>query len=211
MTPADVQARLAHCYELALPLDVESVLTSDPAMARSLLPDGARQPREQLLVHQAEDAVELALYLHDDVLQTLRRHDPRERLGAENLAELALLAEGVSHFVCLSWNGHNDRRVSALELELQAEIDVFLLATDLAGPGRGGMVVRALFDRVGFSPDLDAEERGRYRTAHRLAARYCLDLLRRHGDRLQQPEVRRRLRRFYRLDRAGKFAAIGGG
>lgn len=211
MTPADVQARLASCYELALPLDVDAVLTSDPALPRALLPAGSRQPREQLLVREEDGAVELALYLHDDVLRTLRRHDPRERLGAANLPELALLAEGVSHFVCLSWNGHNDRRVSALELELQAEIDVFLLAAELAGPGRGEMVVRALFDRARFSPDLDAEERSRYRTAHRLAARYCLDLLRRHGDRLQQPEVRRRLRRFYRLDRAGKFAAIGGG
>lgn len=211
MTPADVQARLAHCYELDLPLAVDAVLTSDPALARSLLPPGSRQPREQLLVRQDGEAVELALYLHDDVLETLRRHDPRVRLGTGNLAELALLAEGVSHFVCLSWHGHHDRPVSALELELQAEIDVFLLATELAGPGRGEAIVRALFERVRFSPDLDAEERSRYRTAHRLAARFCLDLLRRHGDRLQQPDVRRRLRRFYRLDRAGKFAAIGGG
>lgn len=210
MTPADVQARLVHCYELSLPLDVDAVLTCDPSLARSLLPPGSRQPREQLLVREDGDAIELALYLDDEVLATLRRHDPRERLGEANLPELALVAEGVSHFVCLSWHGQHDRPVSALELELQAGIDVFVLAAELAGPGRAGALLGALFDRVRFSADLDAEERSRYGTAHRLAARFCLDLLRSHGDRLQQPAARRHLRRFYRLDRAGKFAAIGG-
>ena len=209
MRPAHVQAQLAAWYELDLPLDVEAVLISDPGLRDALLPAGARRPPEQLLVRQDGDVLELALFLEPEVLDTLRRHDPRLHLGEANLARLAQMVEGVSHFVCVSWNGQHDRQVSALELELQGEIDTFLACAALAGAGAGGRILARLFYRVGFAPDLDAEESARYRTAHRLAARYCLDLLRRYGDQLGQPAVRRELRRFYRLDRPGKFAAIG--
>ena len=211
MRPAHVQAQLAAWYELDLPLDVEAVLISDPGLRDALLPAGARRPPEQLLVRQDGDVLELALYLEPEVLDTLRRHDPRLHVGEANLARLAQMVEGVSHFVCVSWNGQHDRQVSALELELQGEIDTFLACAALAGAGAGsgGRILARLFDRVGFAADLDAEESARYRTAHRLAARYCLDLLRRYGDQLGQPAVRRELRRFYRLDRPGKFAAIG--
>jgi hypothetical protein len=211
MRPAHVQAQLAAWYELDLPLDVEAVLISDPGLRDALLPAGARRPPEQLLVRQDGDVLELALFLEPEVLDTLRRHDPRLHLGEANLARLAQMVEGVSHFVCVSWNGQHDRQVSALELELQGEIDTFLACAALAGAGAGsgGRILARLFDRVGFAADLDAEESARYRTAHRLAARYCLDLLRRYGDQLGQPAVRRELCRFYRLDRPGKFAAIG--
>lgn len=209
MRPAHVQAQLAAWYELELPLDVETVLISDPQQRDALLPPGARRPPEQLLVRQDGDALELALFLAPEVLDTLRRHDPRQHLGEANLARLAQMVEGVSHFVCVSWNGQHDRQVSALELELQGEIDTFLACSALAGAGAGGRILARLFDRVVFAADLDAEEAERYRTAHRLAARYCLDLLRRYGDQLGQPAVRRELCRFYRLDRPGKFAAIG--
>lgn len=208
MRPAHVQAQLAAWYELELPLDVESVLISDPQVRAALLPSGSRQPPEQLLVRQDGEDLELALFLEPEVLETLRRHDPREHLGEVNLARLAQMVEGVSHFVCVSWNGQHDRQVSALELELQGEIDTFLACAALAD-GDAGRILDRLFDRIGFAADLDAEERARYRTAHRLAGRYCLDLLRRYGDQLGQPALRRELCRFYRLDRPGKFAAIG--
>jgi hypothetical protein len=209
MRPAHVQAQLAAWYELELPLDVEAVLTSDPGLRDALLPAGTRRPPEQLLVRQDGEALELALFLEAEVLDTLRRHDPRLHLGEANLARLAQMVEGVSHFVCVSWNGQHDRQVSALELELQGEIDTFLACAALADAGDAGRILARLFDRVTFAADLDAEEADRYRTAHRLAARYCLDLLRRYGDRLGQPALRRELCRFYRLDRPGKFAAIG--
>ena len=63
------------------------------------MPSAARRPREQLLVHHSPKArsspppqppqsphpgdedVELALYLDEDALATLRRHDPREGLS----------------------------------------------------------------------------------------------------------------------------------
>lgn len=209
MKPGHLQSTFAEWYELDLPLDVEAVVTSDAAQRDALLPIQARRPPEQLLVRQDAEGLAVALFLDADVLDTLRRHDPREGLNETNLVRLAQMAEGVSHFVCLCWNGQHDRPVSALELELQGEIDTFLTCARYADDGEAGTVLTRLFDRIRFASDLDAEERSRYATAHRLAARYCLDLLRRYGDRLDQSRARRELRRFYRLDRNAKFAAIG--
>lgn len=209
MTPAHLQAVFTQWYELELTLDVESVLISDPSQREALLSPHARRPPEQLLVREDEDGLAVALFLDAEVLDTLRRHDPRNGLNETNLARLAQMAEGVSHFVCLSWNGRHDRPISALELELQGDIDTFLTCVRYAAPGAAGAMLTQLFDHIRFASDLDAEERNRYATAHRLAARYCLDLIRRYGDCLEQPTARRELRRFYRLDRGAKFAAIG--
>ena len=209
MTPGHLQAAFTEWYELELPLDVETVLISDPIQRDALLPPQVRRPPEQLLVREDDGELELALFLESEILDTLQRHDPRDGLSDANLARLALMAEGVSHFVCVSWNGRHNRSVSVLELELQGDIDTFLTCVRYADQGNAGAIMMQLFDHIRFASDLDAEERSRYATAHRLAARYCLDLLRRYGDRLEQSAARRELRRFYRLDRGAKFAAIG--
>lgn len=209
MTPSDLQDRLTGYYELSLPLDVAAVVTSDVGWRNRILPEGARRPCEQLLLQQHEDGLDLALYLDADILQRLRSDDPRQRLHDGNLPSLAAALEGVSHFVCLAWHAQHEREISALELELQAEIDKFLGCAGLVGEHEGGRLLNRLFDQAAFDPDLDAEERSRYATAHRLAARYCLDLLRRHDGRLSGDRAQRELCRFYRLSRRDKFAMIG--
>lgn len=209
MTPADLQAQLTAYYELSLPLDVSAVLTSDRRWRDALVPPGAPRPVEQLLLRQDAHRLDLALYLDHSVLATLTDDDPRERLHEGNLPALLAALEGVSHFVCLAWHAQHRRTISALELELQAEIDKFLYCVVLAGSAQAGRVLVRLFDQARFDPMLDAETRSRYLAAHRLAARYCLDLLRRHRGRLGEDQARRELRRFYRLERSGKLAVIG--
>lgn len=209
MTPSDLQTHLTGYYELSLPLDVTAVLTSDSDWRDRLLPGDARRPCEQLLLQEHEDGLDLALYLDSQVLSRLRRDDPRLHLHDGNLPALVAALEGVSHFVCLAWHAQHDRAISALELELQGEIDKFLGCAELAGPEHAGQVLARLFDHVSLDPALDAEERERYATAHRLAARYCQDLLRRHEGRLGGARAQRELCRFYRLDRSGKIAVIG--
>lgn len=209
MTPADLQTQLTLYYELSLPLDVDAVLTSDRRWRDALVPADAPRPVEQLLLRQDAHGLDLALYLDRAVLATLAGDDPRERLHEGNLPALLAALEGVSHFVCLAWHAQHRRPVSALELELQAEIDKFLYCVVLVGAADAGRVLLRLFGQVRFDPMLDAEARSRYVAAHQLAARYCLGLLRRHGGRLGDDRARRELRRFYRLGRSAKFAAIG--
>ena len=56
-------------------------------------------------------------------MERLRAHDPRERLDDGNLPDFLLALEGVSHFVYIAHRARLERSVSAVELELQAEVD----------------------------------------------------------------------------------------
>jgi hypothetical protein len=67
--------------------------------------------------------------------------------------------------------------VSLLELELQAEVDKYAVATCLfMQQGRGGFhagLHRRLFSCVGYLPSLERAARQRYSEANRGAARFC--------------------------------------
>jgi hypothetical protein len=96
--------------------------------------------------------------------------------------------------------------VSALELELQAEVDKF--ACCLLLQRSCDDLRRRLFQDVRFADDLDAAERDRYRTANGQADRYAETLERRfvRADRLD--DMLDELRRFYRLPLGGKLGHI---
>jgi len=70
--------------------------------------------RESLVVRADDDAVELALYL------------PSADASGAGDAYVQLL-EGVSHFVYVAERARIDLPATALELELQAEVDKFVL------------------------------------------------------------------------------------
>jgi hypothetical protein len=214
MTPAALERELTWLYELTLPLGVESVLVTRAESLDALLPASARRPAEQLLVRCADDQAEIALYLADEVLQRLARDDPRVALHDGNLQPFLHALEGVSHFVCLAWNAQFDREVSALELELQAEVDKFLLCHALLerqGAADPRALIARLFDAVRYDPALAESERWRYLTASEYARRYWLRLAPRLGVPREREPLVRELRRFYRLSASGKLLHIGGG
>ncbi|MCK7580758.1 MAG: hypothetical protein MZV65_37405 [Chromatiales bacterium] len=140
--------------------------------------------------------------------------DPTERLHAGNLADFLTALEGVSHFLYLSGAPAHERSVSLLELELQAEIDKFMLAAFLSARAASGRVPaglhRLLFDAPVFDPALNAELAERYRAANAYARRYCGWLQRRYLARRGDPGIMSELRRFYRLGHHGKLARIHG-
>jgi hypothetical protein len=167
----------------------------------------ARAPREQLLVREEDGELGMGLFIDRAALANLERNDPGRRLDEANFADFCLALEGVSHFVYVALCAAGHRRVSALELELQAEVDKFVCCVLLQGPSpelRG-----RLFRDVRFADDLDAEERDRYRTANAEAERYAAGLERRfvHQDRVN--DMLAELRLFYRLgldDKRGLIA-----
>jgi hypothetical protein len=121
--------------------------------------------------------------------------------------------EGVSHFIYVAVCAAHDRSVTALELELQAEVDKFVSCA-LMQPGseRDTTPLRErLYDRVSLAHDLDEAERDRYRTANDEARRYAHSLDRRfiRGGRLMEMLVE--LRRFYRLGLSEKLHHIAQG
>jgi hypothetical protein len=172
----------------------------------------ARAPREQLLVSQSDDDLELGVFVDDAVLDNLGRHDPGQALHEANFGDFLLALEGVSHFVYVAWCARGQRQVSALELELQAEIDKYVTCLIMLGaePGRSDVLRRRLYREFSFEHDLDQDERDRYHAANANAHRYSASLERRyvHGNRMV--DMLRELRRFYRMSLPAKLDFIAG-
>jgi len=170
----------------------------------------ARRPREQLLVCEGDDELAFALFIDPDVLDNLGAHDPARRLGDHNFGDFLLAVEGVSHFIYAIWCARAERKVSQLELELQAEVDKYVtcLLTTSPSPDMSAVLRRRLFADAVYDDDLDHEEHARYRAANDNAQRYAGWLEQTFVAPRRIPEMLAELRRFYRLGLAAKLEAI---
>lgn len=215
---ARLQRGLESLYRVETNLEVDAFLVDDDAREAALggqedIGGGegtGRRPKEQLLVSHDADELQLALYVADDVIANLESRDPAAGLDDGNFGDFCLAVEGVSHFVYVALCARAERPVSALELELQAEVDKYvscLFVLD-AGPELAAVLRRQLFDHVSFAPDLDGAERERYVTANAEARRYAASLERRYLLPGRTPDMLRELRRFYRLGWDGKRGLI---
>lgn len=178
-----------------------------------------RAPEELLLV-EAEGALELGLFLAEDVLDAAAgatRGARRARVFSRRRAgAMACAAEGVSHFVYLATRAEAGRPVSLLELEVQAEVDKFALwVVQLWRGGRRGLVRlsaalrRRLYERVRYAEHLGLEELERYRTANALAAGYARWLEGRYVYPMDLEGLLRELRATYRRGAGEKLGHLG--
>jgi hypothetical protein len=202
-----VQLGLEALYRVDTGVDVEDFLVGTEL--RDALVAG-RKPREQLLVCGDEEEMSLALFIDPRVLANLAAHDPARRLGDHNFGDFMLAVEGVSHFIYAIWCARADRRVSQLELELQAEIDKYITCLLVTEPEtRVSSELRTrLFVEPEYEADLDHDEHARYRAANDNAHRYAAWLEETFVERRRIPEMLAELRRFYRLGLAAKLATI---
>ena len=203
-----LQGGLEAMYRVSTSLDVVDFLV-DEAGRRVFSAD--RAPGEQLFVREDPDGVSLSLFVDEGALGRLASHDPRLRLDERNLPDFLLALEGVSHFVYLAWRIQHERPVSAVELELQAEVDKFavLLLVGWAQNGApDGALRERLFRRIRYLPDLSTDERARYLLANEAANDYCRGLEHRFVRRGAADELLVELRRFYQQDLAGKLDRV---
>lgn len=205
-----LQRGLEALYRVDTQLDVAAFVVGeeerDQALGRA---DGpARRPREQLLVSQEGAELALALFLDRAALANLEAHDPASGLSDANFSDFCLAVEGVSHFIYVARCAAADRPVTALELELQAEVDKFVSCTLLTEARDTADLRGRLYDEVSFHADLDDDERVRYRTANDEARRYAGSLDRRFISRGRLDEMLVELRRFYRLGLQDKLRHI---
>ena len=215
-----LQELLGGIYDVRIAHNVYDFLVTD----RACLPCQARGGtlEEELIVAQPADGADelaLSLYLDPALLERLARQDPLVQLHAGNVADCWTALEGVSHFLYLSWNAGHDKPVSLLELEMQAEVDKYIVSYWLLRrqlPGHFPVELRhALFARTRTDPNLNARASAMYREASRYAERFCGRL----ESRLEywrgrpegaghEAEVLTELRRFYRLTNTRKRAHI---
>jgi len=197
-----MQGALSGLYALDVEARVEDHL-------RPLDPDDPDAHRgEVLLVRHdpVDDAAELALLLDAPTREALAR-------GALSWSQWLRCLEGVSHFVMVCWRVTHDRPVSQLELELQAEVDKFvvsvlLLARPTGEVGRSTRRVwEGLFAAPRFSDEAHTVQGQRYRAASRAAARYTRGLGRRYLVRRRIGPMLSELRGYYRASLEDKLRA----
>jgi hypothetical protein len=178
--PARIQARLRRAYaiEEAPPVDAFIVEVGDPARETVRVREGS-----------GEILVEVAL--------------PRSALVSPSptLDELCQVVEGVSHFLHLAERARRELPTTQLELEIQAEVDKYVIlvlgdvlrAGDAAfDPVRSRTMRSRLFERVVFIHADGSEHGQRYRVANDVAARVA------HG-------IERQIVRSGRADAAWAF------
>lgn len=223
MPLATLQARLSELYDLEQAASVDDFVC-DEEVARALGGEDAPLRGEVLFVLPEDEGAQVALFLEPSA-----RHPRSDGWfdGASNFRACCLAAEGVSHFVYLAFRAEHQQHVSELELELQAEIDKWVLglfapfrdfdhARLLAGRGVGAIAFRdrsrALRDRLfagmRFIDEPGTERGDRYRTASRLGARYAQILEEELVARGDIGALMRELRRFYRLGSREKLERI---
>ncbi|HSD29453.1 MAG TPA: hypothetical protein VLL75_19275 [Vicinamibacteria bacterium] len=202
----EVQRRLEALYALEPEAPVSDYLI--PPSEVSHLPGGG----SRTLVSQEGDVVRVGVVLDEATGAHIERADPRERLDTGNLGSFSTLTEEVSHFLYLLFRARSERPVTQLEMELQAEVDKYLIALFFLSLQNEGAVParlrRLLFDRYRLVEGLSAESAERYHEASRLARRYCGWLESRflRGGRLA--DLARETRRFWRLGQREKLETI---
>ena len=190
--PARIQARLARWY------GIEDAPAVDPFIE----PVDAGG-RETLLVRDQGGELEILLYLPRAAVE------PVAGGRAPSFDELCQVIEGVSHFLYLAERARRELPTTHLELELQAEVDKYVLLSHDAGsfhPARAARVRAQLFEQVTYVHAADTEHGARYRMANDLAARFTRRLealCTRHG---RSDPMRAALVRFYG---AGQTEKIG--
>ena len=206
---AKLQKHLVDIYQADCGHRVADFLITDRTVATCL---GA-QPlaagvEETVLVAEDSNGMAVSVYLDKALLSRLEDQDPLSELKPGQLGDLSTVLEGISHFNYLVWSACQDRSVTLLELELQAEIDKFvatmLMALDQNDYELARDLHRRLFDDVSYQPSLDSDQRERYETANNYAARFCHRMLERMGE----SAGLQLLRDFYRLTQVEKISCI---
>lgn len=216
---ARIQAQLERLYGILLPQRVEEYLVNRKEALEVLsLPTGSKIPKELFLVRQnggdarSGDTLEIALFFDSRLLDNLEKNNPFFSLNDKNLSDFCILIEGVSHFVYYLWKAHQGHPITQLEMELQAEIDKFLmllfyLRAD-GDPALPQKLFDALFDRFTLLESLSEEKKARYLTASRLAMQYCHRLQAQFFRRREFEDLIGEIRRFYNYSQEQKISHI---
>lgn len=203
-----LQGGLESMYRVETDLDVcDFLVGGDERDALAV----ERAPREQLLIRRDDDGLQLGLFVDERTLENLAMRDPRRRLDALNLQDFLLAVEGVSHFVYLVHRARQERPVSAVELELQAEVDKYLVSLLVSWNQNGeppADLRERLFANIRFAGDLSREERERYELANSAADEYASSLEQRFVRTRAVDDMLGEVRRFYRKGLAEKLEYI---
>jgi len=206
MKLAEIQKEIETTYQIHCPFSVDEFLLDESERENFLgrIPWLAHS-QEALLVEQENKDLHVGL-LFDSQLLNWSRSQTLKDLALDHLAQAGPLIEGVSHFVYLTWRASQERPVTQLELELQGEVDKFILFSREGSSEQSEKLLQGLFCEVSWLESLAPEEKHRYETAVKMASKYCRFLKTRFPRQSEGffPEIRL----FYRMSQAEKIRHI---
>jgi hypothetical protein len=206
-----LQGTVQALHDVQVDLDVAAYVVDDAT--RREIPGAREHLPEQIFVREEEGNVEIALYIAPSIMARLEQDNPHTRLHAGNLEHYCIALEGVSHFVFLAWRASMGWPVSALEMEIQAEVDKFiaawLLLAEQGVPRRQTAegLAKQLFDSYVLRDALSPDEAERYHTATRVAKQFCSRLARRYAKDETPQRILKDAHSFYRTGLAQKLRA----
>ncbi|HEY5602681.1 MAG TPA: hypothetical protein VIM41_06195 [Gammaproteobacteria bacterium] len=208
-----LQNHLEDIYEIHSQHRVHDFVIHDASLAARLDTSvNARALPEKLLIRQDGDDIEVALYLDEPLVKRLEQCDPVFELSDRNIHDFWVALEGISHFVYLVYNAGYERAVSLFELELQAEVDKYILTVYLLGQQGSDTIPTSLryhlYGNAEFDPRLHGHEFQRYYQANELAGKFAAFIERCINNRMSNSNLANLLRRFYRLSHHQKIRNI---
>jgi len=152
------------------------------------------------------------LYISADVFNQLKNKHPINLIEQGKHSEFCLMIEGVSHFLYVVWNASHQRQVTLLEMELQAEIDKFILMQSLVDNDQKNDSINELrawlFENNTYDSELSSDELERYEQANYYAGKYCMALQQKYKLSGLSKNLLNDLRRLYRLGQQDKIRYI---
>lgn len=207
-----IQKEIEKTYQIVCPFSVEDFLLNEKERSRYLkqIPSLV-DSEETLLIRQKEEEIDIGLLYNPELLDWSRNFDWKEIQNPQNqfcVGKLGSLIEGVSHFVYFLWKLEQKQPLTQLELELQAEIDKFILLSQTTDPSDLENLIDSLYEEVNWIPALGSLEKSRYQTAAKLAFKYCHYLKKTYFYSHQTHAIYSEIRTFYRMSQAEKIRWI---
>ena len=207
-----MQATIANLYETPINFPVDDFLITNLRAIGVTSPATEVRSDEMLFVLETHDGMEISLFLDARVVEMISRRNPEVPLDFDSLQHYLMALEGVSHFQYLIWNAERNKSITLFELELQAEVDKYILVSMALADQRNGKLPKDLygylFDAVQYREELTPTLTHRYGKANHYAGKYCRALKSEFPAQHQQQDFLAEVRRFYRLTQNEKVRRI---
>ncbi len=209
-----IERDMADYYGFELAHRAEDHLVDDAEMIDvAACTEVREQPRAGVYFSETDGEFAIGMHFDAKIRDALLAENPLHTLSNRNLDAFCAIVEELSHFHLLINRIRAAKRVSFLELELQAEIDKLLFSglylEKFAGDPHIDALMILIFDSAMASAGADQH----YAVAERLAARFWLDFVKgSHGKKrsLNDRETRQFLQRNYNEHLSEKRLASDG-
>lgn len=211
-----IQQQFETIYQLPRDLSIEDFLINQETLERLKVQPGslpnALNHKGLMLLFPEGDELRLAIYLHKHIMNNLHKHNPILGLNEKNINAFCTMAEEVSHFLYTTWKARYSIQMTMLELELQAEVDKFIICTFYCLNHESRVnslpLKELLFETFSLEKDLPLESKNRYSTASKLALHYCHFLENHFIKKTLFSQMIEEIRMFYRLGQTDKISHI---